>query len=288
MGSKPENNLVARLDALPSPRVLAAAVIAERFSSAVAKTGKVTMAQLESAGVFGRKTIVKHIRSGILRAEKVTIQGRELWLFDPQEVKAYILKYADLLEEASKRRGTKPAIISDGYLSINDAAERLKVSHWTLRNHLSKVEIKIESGPRTAKMIAVKDMRYLEAYFECIRRRPEQKPLPAPIEAAKKIVGGLYFDSFPLLFSVMRNQPEVTARTMAAVTGVAQFTADRWKRGDRLPSEIYQGPLIAMFRQMFRCRLSPTLSNMADGRRRKYMSDYMARRRKEDRKNHSG
>lgn len=52
MTNRPDS--LARLDALPTPRKTTAAITLRIYTEAVAAAGKVTMAQLESAGAFGQ------------------------------------------------------------------------------------------------------------------------------------------------------------------------------------------------------------------------------------------
>lgn len=272
---------IARIDALPAPRAVAVATTLNIYADAEAATGKVTMAQLEAAGAFGRKTILKHIRAGILPAEKARVNGKEMWLFEPEAVKAYLDRAADLLEEAVYRKKNRPKRVTapEGYLSIMDAAEQCAVSHWTLRQHLAGTGVATVQGRHAAKMIAERDLPKLQRYFATLRRATDRVAEPAGLTPRGKVKGGPYFDDFATLFAVMRAQPEISANDLVALTGCTLSAARRWKDGSRVPGGEYRGPLIGLFRQMFNCRLSPELAKLAGWHRRKYMAAYMARRR---------
>jgi len=272
-----------RLDALPSPRATAVSSTLKVYADALAATGKVSMAQLEAAGAFGRKTILKHIRAGILPAEKARVNGKLMWLFEPAAVRDYLDRATDMLEEAVHRKKNRPQRVTapEGYLSIMAAAEQCAVSHWTLRQHLERTGVDTIQGRHAAKMIADSDLPRLQRYFAKLRHAPEREPAPATLTPRGKVTGGPYFDDFATLFAVMRAQPEITADDLAAVTGATLSAARRWKSGKRMPGDAYRGPLIGLFRQMFNCRLSPDLTHLAGWHRRKYMAAYMARRRSE-------
>ncbi len=269
-----------RLDNLPSPRAAANAVELAIFDSATGASGKITMRQLEAAGAFSRKTILKHVRAGILPAEKATINGRTMWLFDPADVQKYLNQAATLLENAVRYKKNRPTRVQapDGYMTLTEAAQQCAVSHWTLRAHLPKIDVKTTQGRHAVKMIRNEDLPILQSYFRAFTRPKPRRRAPQP-PAKGRQTGGPYFENFDTLWAVLREQPEITLGELMHVTGADPFTIRRWLGGSRTPSAPYQGAIIALFRERFPCRLSEPLQDAATAHRRQYMARYMAAKR---------
>lgn len=256
------------------------AKVLKRFLDALDETGAVTIRQIEATGVASRKTILKHIRAGELEADKATVDGRPTWLIKPEHAQLYLTRAVELIQDALKQKHLKGRENDspEGLMTIKQTAEACGVSHWTVRQHLTRCGVTVHLGRNNAKLLAYADLPALKAYFDGMARSDYQpRPAAAPIRG--RIKGGPYIADFETLWAVLRSQPETTAAELAAITGSQPRAAQRWMDDSRSPGPAYQPALTAHFRERFQCRLSPDLEVAAKAHRRAYMKRYMAARR---------
>ncbi len=269
-----------RLDALPAPATVSAAVAAQRFDDALDRRGKVTMAQIEATGAVSRKTILKHIGQGHLSGTRELVQGRPTWLFEPEEARRYLEVLAALLHAAVHHKANRPTRITGdaGYVTIREAAEACGVSHWTVREHLARLGIKVRIGRHRAHFIADQELPRMRAHFDGLAHPQSQRGEPGQIPKGRA-EGGPYFGSFDVLWAVLVAQPELTNSELRRISGASAQTVRRWVAGARIPDNAYRGSLIAFFRERYLCRLSDDLAALAEMHRRDYFRQYVAERR---------
>lgn len=263
----PARDVLTRIDELPAPRAAANALRLKAFRDQVASRGKITLAELASAGAFSDKTLRKHIRSGDLPAHKDRVDGKLMWLIEPHDAATYLERSHEILRVAVHEKRNRPVRTAPppGYLSIEDVATRCDVSHWTVRQHLANAGVETTLGRHGAKLIAAAEVPRLAAYFAPLRKASGYKPRPQAPEPRQPVTAGPYFDDFAVIFAVMRAQPEISAADMAMAAGARERAGQRWKEGSRVPREPeYRARLIRLFREVFPCRLSRELETLAD------------------------
>jgi hypothetical protein len=257
-------------------------VAANRFEHELAATGMLSAVDVETRLNVSRKTIAKHVRAGHLVGETREVAGRLMWLFSPAEVKAYGKKLPGLMRFAVHEKANRPGSVESepGWLTFAEMSTELGVSHWTLRENFPAT-IPLRRGRHGKKFMHESYLPELGEALVGLHARPRKtiNEMDGPPPQRGRIKGGPWFDVFEELWVVMRIQPEFTAEEIRRLTGASRQAAERWKSGERIPSERYRGALVARFREAFLCRLGDELLGYAIERRLDYVRDKMQRRR---------
>jgi DNA-binding CsgD family transcriptional regulator len=110
---------------------------------------------MDRAGV-SYKTVLKHIRDGLLTGEQ--IGGRRQWAFTAAEVQHYCLAAPRLIARGMAARGPKRRIRTPaGYLSLGSVAKRCGCSHWFVRDQIKEGKLKATPGKNGKLFVAKED-----------------------------------------------------------------------------------------------------------------------------------
>lgn len=250
--------LWADIDELPIGKEISVAAAAAKFANALNEHNLVTIAEIEAIGLVSRKTILKHIRAGLLKGDKHDVDGKWMWLFEPADVEAYLATAANIVRESIARRGERwTNEAPPGWLTIAETADKAKVSHWTVRNAIRAGRLRWRPGQRGAKLVSVADAAAFAKEVEGLCRRPIE-PKPRPVTQPPR-PGELFIANFDVLFALLISQPDLDPVELAAACGCKTETARRWLALEREPSAIYRPAVAAFFRARYRATLAAEL-----------------------------
>lgn len=257
-------------------REIAVTAAANAFHDAVDRTGKMTMKELEAFGVVSRKTILKHIRAGELRAEKMKVRGLDAWLFEAADAKEYLATVADRLFKAERRRretqrvaATIPAddFVPAGYVTLAEVSRRSGLSRWTIYDAVKAGRLKVfEGGYKGAKLVPESEAARFAA-AEASRARPHQRkqvlPAKAPIRPGPAERRPIAIHDRLVLVMVLLDQPGETVAALARDLGLSASTVGNWSRGVSFPDDENTGRLVAFASGRYKLRFGPELMALA-------------------------
>ena len=273
------------MELAPAGKEISVAARANAYADELAAMGQVTMRQLTAFGVVSRKTVEKHMRTGLLTGRKVKISGVPTWLFEPEHAQRYLESVTGITRRSvgeQKKRERAKATAPDGHVTVAELAARTGLSRWAIYDCLTDGRLaSVGAGFKGAKLItdaeATRFARNMAGKARPSRLGREPKP-PVARPTARERRPIIVQHRMVLVFLVL-DQPGETVVGLARDLKVGAQTVRNWADGHSQPDDGNTGRLVAYARGRYAIRVGPELDELGKAHRASYMTGYMRKQR---------